>query len=423
MKKSKQSSFTKRTPQDNGHDHGLEITAEDKNKIKKLSKNPEIFSLITDSIVPSIHDHADIKEAIALQLFGGVTKEVEDGIYIPGGINILIVGDPGVGKTHLLKGALNLAQNAIYIDSNKSYVNGIYQHLSDEHDLQNLDETIFNQENYLVCIDSLKVKSDEVMFLKEALGKNTSFNTREELLNILNSKYSVLAATNPKFGRFDRYKTIAEQINIPPTILSCFDLIFLIEDKNVVEKDAKLAFHLLKLHQERKICMEIDSILMKKYIAYARKEINPKLTDKAITLLHEFYLRIRQSSEDDFPPIPITARQLESLIKLSEACARIRLSEEVIDSDVKRVIKIYEKLLKLMGFDIEQKVISSDTQLVIEVIKEIENLHGGQAPTEVFINEISTRYNLDKNNVQNIIKTIKSLGLVYEPQKGFLKTV
>jgi replicative DNA helicase Mcm len=148
----------------------------------------------------------------------------------------------------------------------------------------------------------------------------------------------------------------------------------------VVEEDAKLAFHLLKLHQERKICMEIDSILMKKYIAYARKEINPKLTDKAVTLLHEFYLRIRQSSEDDFMPIPITVRQLESLIKLSEACARIRLSEEVTGSDVKRVIKIYEKLLRLMGFDIEQKVISSDTQLVIEVIKEIENLHGGQAP-------------------------------------------
>jgi replicative DNA helicase Mcm len=423
MKKSKQSSFTQKPPEDNKPNYGLEITAEDKNKIQKLSKNPEIFNLITDSIVPSIYDHSNLKEAIAFQLFGGITKEVEDGIYIPGGINILIVGDPGVGKTHLLKGALNLTQNAIYIDSNKSYANGIYKHLSDEHDLQNLDETIFNQENYLVCIDSLKVKSNEVMFLKEALGKNTSFNTKEELLNILNSKCSVLAATNPKFGRFDRYKAIAEQINIPPTILSYFDLIFLVEDKSVVEEDAKLAFHLLKLHQERKICMEIDSILMKKYIAYARKEINPKLTDKAVTLLHEFYLRIRQSSEDDFMPIPITVRQLESLIKLSEACARIRLSEEVTGSDVKRVIKIYEKLLRLMGFDIEQKVISRDTQLVIEVIKEIENLHGGQAPIAVFINEISTRYNLDKNNVRNIIKTIKSLGLVYEPQKGFLKTV
>jgi DNA replicative helicase MCM subunit Mcm2 (Cdc46/Mcm family) len=110
MKKSKHSSFTQKPPEDNKPNYGLEITAEDKNKIQKLSKNPEIFNLITDSIVPSIYDHSNLKEAIAFQLFGGITKEVEDGIYIPGGINILIVGDPGVGKTHLLKGALNLTQ-------------------------------------------------------------------------------------------------------------------------------------------------------------------------------------------------------------------------------------------------------------------------------------------------------------------------
>lgn len=429
MKKSKQSSLIKKNleevPEDDNkkQDYGLEITTKDKKKIKELSENPEIFNLIINSIVPSIYGHEDIKEAIALQLFGGVTKEVDDGINIPGGINILIVGDPGIGKTHLLKGALNLALKGFYIDSNKSYVNGIYQHLSDEYDLQNLNDTIFNQENYLVCIDSLKVKPDEVIFLKDALGKNSSFNTKEELLNILNSKCSVLAATNPKFGRFDRYKSIFEQINLPSNILSCFDLIFLAEDRNWVEEDAKLAFHLLKLHQESKINLEIDHILLKKYIGYAREEIKPKLTDQAIAMIHEFYLRVRQSSEDETLPIPITARQLESLIKLSEASARIRLSDKVTAADVKRVIKIYEKLLKLMGFDPEQRIISSDTQLVIGVIKDIEKRYGGQAPIEVFMNEISTRYNLDQKNVKNIIKTIKSMGLIYEPQKGFLKSI
>ncbi|WP_321421359.1 hypothetical protein [uncultured Methanobacterium sp.] len=333
----------------------LEITSEDKKKIKELSENPEIFNSIINSIVPSVHGYDDIKEAIALQLFGGVSREVGDGVIVPGGINILIVGDPGIGKTHLLKGALNLILNGVYIDSNKSYVNGIYQHLSDFFDIQNLDESIFNQENYLVCIDALKVKSDEVMFLKEALGKNTSFNTEAELLNILNSKCSVLAATNPKFGRFDRYKSITEQINIPFNLLSCFDLIFVVEDKNKIEEDSKMAYHMLKLHQGNKINSCIDPKLIKKYILFAREEIKPKLTDEAIGMIQEFYIRIRQSLDDELP-IPITVRQLESLIKLSEAHAKIRLSEQVTISDVKRVIGLYGRSLKQVGFDLDQKI-------------------------------------------------------------------
>ncbi len=331
-----------------------EINDYTKNKIKKLARNPEIFDLIINSIVPSVYGHDDIKEAIALQLFGGVTKKVDNIITISGGVNILIVGDPGIGKTHLLKGVLNLAKTGIFIDSNKSNVNGIYQHLSEDIDLKNLDEDVFNQENYLVCIDALKVRPDEILFLKEALGKNSSFNTKEELLNILNSQCSVLAATNPKFGRFDRYKSIAEQINIPSNILSCFDLIFLVEDRNIIEQDSKISSHLLKLHLENKIRSKIEPQFLKKYIMYAREEIEPELTYEAIEMIHEFYIRIRQSFDEDFP-IPISARQLESIIKLSEASARIRLSDHVTSSDVKRVLRLYGSSLKQMGFDIGQK--------------------------------------------------------------------
>jgi replicative DNA helicase Mcm len=355
MKKSKDINKSDKTSEDSQPVSEMQISEEDKKKIKKLVKNPEIFNIIINSIVPSIYGHNDIKEAIALQLFGGVTKEVDDGISIPGGINILIIGDPGIGKTHLLKGTLNLALNGLYIDSNKSYANGIYSHLSDFIDLQNLDETVFNQENYLVCIDALKVKSDEVMFLKEALGKNTSFNTEAELLNILNSKCSVLAATNPKFGRFDRYKSITEQINIPFNLFSCFDLIFVVEDKNKIEEDSKMAYHLLKLHRGNKINSCIDPKLLKKYILFAREEIKPKLTDEAIEMIQEFYIRIRQSLDEELA-IPVTVRQLESLIKLSEAHVKIRLSEQVTISDVKRVIGLYGRSLKQVGFDLDQKI-------------------------------------------------------------------
>lgn len=411
------------------------ITIKDKEKIKELSKNQDIFNLITNSIIPSIHGHNDIKEVIALQLFGGVSKEINNQIRTPGKINVLIVGDPGIGKSHLLKGVSKLASNGICIDSNKSNVNGLHQHLSDTHDLQNLDESIYNLENVLICIDSLVVKPDNVIFLKEALGKKSNFNTKEELLNILNSRCSVLAASNPKFGRFDRYKSIAEQINIPLTILSCFDLIFVVEDKTNFEEDQKLAIHILKSHKDNKINSEIDQSLLKKYIAYARDEIHPKLTGRAIEMLKEYFIAIRQGGCDEDLVIPITARQLESLIKLSEANARIRLSDEITSHDVGRVINIYQNCLKQVGYDPEignlnnyslftgPKTEINIAQMVIEVIKEIENQYGGMVPTNIFINEISNRYNLDKNKVKEMVKMLKERGLIFEPLKGFLKLV
>ena len=355
-----------------------EISAGDIKKIKKLADNPEIFNLITNSIIPFVNGHYDIKEAIVLQLFGGVTRKIDDGISIPGGINILIVGDPGIGKTHLLKGASNLAKKRIYIDSNKSYVNNIHHHFSDDIILQNIDSAVLSQDDYLVCLDALKLESDEVMFLKEALCKNTNFNTEEEIFNILNSKCSVLAAMNPKFGRFDVYKSLTEQINIHSTIISCFDLIFLVEDRNNVEEDYQMAYHLLKLHQENKIKVEVEEDIIIKYIQYARENISPKLTDEAIKMIQKFYIRIRQSFDDDLP-ILITPRQLESLVKLSEAHAKIRLSDHVTISDVKRVIGLYGGSLKQVGYNVDQKLLFEEFNL-----SEPKNLKNSQRDLNFF---------------------------------------
>lgn len=328
----------------------LEITQEDKEKIKELSKNPEIFNLITNSIVPSIYGHDDIKEAIALQLFGGVDK-AENKFGTSNELNILIVGDSGIGKTHILKWVSEHALNGIYIDSNRYYSGRSSKHLSDGYDLQNIKEAMNISENCLVCIDALQVKSDELVNIREALGKHDNFNTREELLNILNSNFSVLAATNPKFGRFDSYKSIEEQINLPLTVLYCFDLIFLVEDRSIVEEDVHVARHLLKFHQDKKIDYKIDPLLLQKYICYARNEIQPQVTDEVQEMILEFYVRVRQRIVDDDLFIPFTVRQIESLIKLSEAYALIRLSKEVTVEDVKKAIGLLERSLKHMGYD------------------------------------------------------------------------
>jgi replicative DNA helicase Mcm (EC 3.6.1.-) len=156
---------------------------------------------------------------------------------------------------------------------------------------------------------------------------NTISIAKAGIMATLNSRCAVLAAANPKFGRFDTYKSIAEQIDLPSTILSRFDLIFVIEDKPHEERDRELAKHILKTHKEDTLHIEIEPKLLRKYIAYARKNIHPTLTDQAMKVLEEFYVSMRSSATDEDSPVPITARQLEAIIRLAEASARVRLKK------------------------------------------------------------------------------------------------
>lgn len=156
---------------------------------------------------------------------------------------------------------------------------------------------------------------------------------------------------------------MAIQINLPPTILSRFDLLFVVEDKPDMERDRKLASHILHIHKENKIPFEIEPELLRKYIAYARKEVHPKLTDEAVEVIQEFYVGMRGGSADDeeeASPVPITARQLEALVRLSEASARIRLSPDVTDYDAKRAIKLQQDSLKQVGYDPETGKVDID---------------------------------------------------------------
>ena len=417
----------------------MKITNEDKKKIIELSKHPEIYNLIINSIVPSIHGHNDVKEALALQLFGGVTKEIKDVGVVPGRINILIVGDPGIGKSHMLKGLSKLALNGVYFDSNKANVLRNDHNLNDIYDIKNFEADIFKSESSLVCIDELMIKPDEVVFIKEVLGKKASFNTKEEVLNILNSNCSILAASNPEFGRFDPYKCIVEQIAMPSNILSCFDLVFILEDKPNLEYDKKLADHILKFHRDNKIKSLIDYELLRKYITFARQEINPKLSIKATEMIQDFYIRARHEIYEENMLVTIGTRHLESLIKLSEANARMRLSKDVTTFDVKKIIKLFCKCLDQRGYHINLNIKDNNiqdnsylitpkseaelSQMFIDIIKEIENQYNGYAPSNIFITEVLNRYNINQDKGEELIKILKSMGLVYEPQKGFLKLV
>jgi replicative DNA helicase Mcm len=417
----------------------LKISEEDEEEIKRLAADPDVYNKIINSTAPSIQGYREVKEAIALQLFGGSPKELEDKTRIRGDIHILIVGDPGIGKSQMLKYVSKLAPRGIYTSGKGTSGVGLTAAaVRDEFGGWSLEAgALVLGDRGNVCVDELdKMRSEDRSAIHEALEQQTISIAKAGIMATLNSRCSVLAAANPKFGRFDQYKSIGEQIDLPSPILSRFDLIFVVEDKPDVERDTKLAAHILRIHKDTSIPFEIEPELLRKYIAYARREVSPKLTDDAIAVLQEFYVGMRGGAAEDDSPVPITARQLEALIRLSEASSRIRLGTEVTGVDAQRAITIQQKCMKQVGYDpetgkldidkVEGRPAKSDRdkiRIVTEVIGELGEEYGGRTPKNILITEMSDRYNMSEEKAEEIIRILKRKGIIFEPQQGYLKIV
>ncbi|WP_429222929.1 minichromosome maintenance protein MCM [Methanobacterium oryzae] len=417
----------------------LQISEEDEAKIKELAADPNVYNKIINSTAPSIQGYREVKEAIAIQLFGGSAKELEDKTRIRGDIHILIVGDPGIGKSQMLKYVSKLAPRGIYTSGKGTSGVGLTAAaVKDDLGGWSLEAgALVLADRGNVCVDELdKMRSEDRSAIHEALEQQTISIAKAGIMATLNSRCAMLAAANPKFGRFDRYKSIAEQINLPSPILSRFDLIFVVEDKPDAERDRKLAGHILNIHKTSEIPFEIDPELLRKYIAYARKQVHPELTEGAIEVLQEFYVGMRGSAEDDDSPVPITARQLEALVRLSEANCKIRLGTEVTAEDAKRAVKLQQECLKQVGLDPETGKVDIDkvegrtpkserdkARVLMDIIKELSDEYGGRVPISIVTDEMSDRYKVSEEKVEQIITKLKQQGLVFEPTTGYLKTV
>lgn len=415
----------------------LQINEDDEQKIKELAADPNVYDKIISSTAPSIQGYREVKEAIALQLFGGSSKELEDKTRLRGDIHILIVGDPGIGKSQMLKYVSKLAPRGIYTSGKGTSGVGLTAAaVRDEFGGWSLEAgALVLGDRGNVCVDELdKMRSEDRSAIHEALEQQTISIAKAGIMATLNSRCSVLAAANPKFGRFDRYKSIAEQIDLPSPILSRFDLIFVVEDKPDVERDTKLAGHILKIHQDNTIPFEIEPELLRKYIAYARRDFHPQLTPEASEVLQEFYVGMRGGAVEEDSPVPITARQLEALVRLSEASARIRLGEKVTEFDAKRAITIQQKCMKQVGYDPETGKVDIDKvegrtpkserdkiRVVSEVIGELEDEYGGKTPKNILISELADRYNMSEEKAEEILRVLKRKGVIYEPQQGYYK--
>jgi len=270
--------------------------------------------------------------------------------------------------------------------------------------------------------------------MHEAMEQQTITISKANVQATLRAETSVLAAANPKFGRFDPYQSIAQQIDLPPTLINRFDVIFTLRDIPERDKDERIASHVLNEHQQAGQTMLIPRELFRKYVAYAKQRVRPVLSEEAVQELKKFYVDLRNrpvSSESSMRPIPISARQLQALIRMSEASAKVRLSKVVAKEDAKIAIDIMKYYLMQVGYDYESKtfdidkattgITSSDRNKIFTVrdaITQLESKLGKMVPVEEVEKELEGK--LSKEEIDEAITKLNSQGEIFKPRRGFV---
>jgi len=374
----------------------VQIDREDEERIREIASRTDVIKEISHSISPTIYGLETEKEALALQLFGGVSKEMLDGTKIRGDIHILLVGDPGLAKTQLLRYMSEMAPRGIYASGKSSSAAGLTAAaVKDEfgEGRWTLEAgALVLADKGLACVDEIdKMSENDRSAMHQIMESQIITVAKAGITATLQARCSILGASNPKYGRFDNFKQIVEQIDLAVTLLSRFDLIFVLRDKLDIVMDRNIATHILRAHRvgesmkseelpsgidrnsleadSREVRPEFDRAFMRKYISYARR-INPVMTNEAMTLIEEEYVRIRRRGEGT-NAMPITARQLEGYIRLSEASARGRLSSTVERVDAERSIRI-------VGYYLNKMI--GDSQGVYDVDRLYSEISSSQRP-------------------------------------------
>lgn len=266
---------------------------------------------------------------------------------------------------------------------------------------------------------------------------NTISIAKAGVVATLNARTSVLAACNPKYGRFDRFKSIVDQIDLPSTLLSRFDLVYIITDKPSEETDRRIAEHIVSIHRRpEETTQPISSDLLEKYVLFAKTNVRPALTREAAQKLMNFYVQMRKGGESEDAPVPITARQLEALIRLSEARARMRLSRKVEKDDAEEVIRLFRECLVKVAMDIETGKVDIDTLmtgtkksqrdkilLLRDIIEGLDKENQGNGANQEDVFRLGQEEGLAEGFIREYLAKFKHDGDVYEPKPGFLKVL
>lgn len=332
------------------------LTEEEEAELLEVSRMPDLYNVLADCIAPSIYGNRDIKKAIACLLFGGSKKILPDGMKLRGDINVLLLGDPGTAKSQLLKFVEKVAPIAIYTSGKGSSAAGLTASVQRDHATREFyleGGAMVLADGGVVCIDEFdKMRDEDRVAIHEAMEQQTISIAKAGITTILNARTSVLAAANPIYGRYDDLKTPGENIDFQTTILSRFDMIFIVRDEHERGRDERIAKHVMGIHMGgRGAEDQVESVIpvdkMKRYINYCKTRCAPRLSPEAAEKLSSHFVQLRKQvhagelESNQRSSIPITVRQLEAIIRISEGLAKMTLSPVATTEHVSEAIRLF----------------------------------------------------------------------------------
>lgn len=326
----------------------IELSEEDIQDILELAQHENLFEELVESLAPNIFGYKEVKEGIVLQLFEGNRDFKGERSFM----HILVLGEPGLAKSKLVSQVGNIAPKVITTSGTNTTKVGLT--VSTNRDeltgkwTADAGAVVLGDSGVLVIDEFDKLPYDAKTSLNEPMESGTVSLSKAGLTQTLTARASILAAANPRYGHYDDDKPLREQIEIPDSTLSRFDLVYLMRDVIDEEKDRELGFRILNSENEDFI-PPVSNDLFRNYVSYAKANFNPRITEESAEVLNDFYVEVRQEALRNEDSKPITARDLNAIRRLASAHAKIYLRNKILVEDVQEAIRIYCDSLSTIG--------------------------------------------------------------------------
>ena len=414
-----------------------EISPEEEKRIKSLGQSSDVYQRLIDSFAPHIQGQSLIKEAILLLIVGSNQRLLGDGSKIRGDINVFLVGDPGTAKSEMLKFCARIAPRGLYTSGRGSTAAGLTAAVvRDKTGIMMLEAgAVVLGDQGLVSIDEFdKMKPEDRSALHEVMEQQSASIAKGGIVATLNARPSILAAATPMYGKYEPFKNITENVNLPIPLLTRFDLIFVVRDIPTKERDTQIAKHIIRrnttLGTDKKSVIEVD--LLTKYLSYAKRG-TPELTKEAEAKILDYYLQMRNVESEEM--ITVTPRQLEGIIRLSTARARLLMKDKVEEEDAERAIFLIQSMLQDAGVDVNTGKVDlgvlqgkprsevSKMQLFMDILKSLEGDNKVAVEERTFVQELEKSEKFTEEEARNYIRRMLREASIYESKPGHYNRV